>query len=310
MIDQISPKPITAIVVTYQSAQTINPMLNAARRCYEENLLDVIIVDNNSTDATPELLKCEENWVNLVLTKKNNGYGRSNNIGFTMVTSPYTIFINPDAVVEPQAIRTMMQFMEQHPKVGIVGPALVEGDAISGIELQVTGLRPTPLTILRRELPFLSSQSISWPIMPGTEPFRTGWVCGAVFMIRTDLMKRLNGFDPRFFLYWEEIDLCKRADEIGFETWALGSALAHHIGGASSILDNTRIGGCISKHYFQSRYYYMVKHHGWLKATIAEVGEAILLILRSILDVSQGRGLHRLRPRLQASLLSMPEEMK
>ena len=128
-------------------------------------------------------------------------------------------------------------------------------------------------------------------------------------MIRTELMKRLNGFDPRFFLYWEETDVCQRAEETGFETWALGTALAHHVGGASSLPDDTRIWGCIAKHYFQSRYYYMVKHHGRMAATIAEVGEFVLLGMRSLVDVARGRGLYRLRPRMQAPLLSQPERV-
>ena len=307
MSDSKPGRPATAVIVTHQSGRTIGRALEAARRCYDAQLLDVVIVDNNSTDATCEIIGRESDWVRLILSGENNGFGRGCNLGFAQVTSPYSIFINPDAVVEPGAIQTMLRFMEQHPKVGIVGPAIVEGDKDGGTALHETGQRPTPWTILRREVPFLKAQSISWPIAPGSEPSRTGWVCGAVLMIRTELLKRLNGFDPRFFLYWEETDVCKRADDIGFETWVLGIALAHHVGGASSLPDDTRVGGCIAKHYFQSRYYYMVKHHGRLSATIAEIGEFALLSLGALADVARGRRTHRLRPRLQAPLLSEPE---
>lgn len=302
-------RPATAVIVTYQSGRTIDRALEAARRCYDAQLLDVVIVDNNSVDATRDIIGREADWARLILSGKNNGFGRGCNLGFEAVTSPYTVFINPDAVVEPEAIQTMLRFMGRHPRVGIVGPAIIEGDKDGVTELQDTGQRPTPWTILRHAVPFLGGQSISWPIVPGSDPARTGWVCGAVFMIRTELLKRLNGFDPRFFLYWEETDLCKRADDMGFETWALGTALAHHVGGASSSLDDTRIGVCIAKHYFQSRYYYMVKHHGRLAATIAEVGEFLLLAMRSVVDVVRGRGLCSLRPRLQAPLLSQPERV-
>jgi GT2 family glycosyltransferase len=126
-------------------------------------------------------------------------------------------------------------------------------------------------------------------------------------MIRTELLKRLQGFDARFFLYWEEIDLCRRAEELGYQTWAMGTALAHHVGGASSAPDDTRIGGCIARHYYQSRYYYLLKHHGRAAATIAELGEFALLALWSFADFLRGRRTHRLRPRLQAPLLSQPE---
>ena len=188
-----------------------------------------------------------------------------------------------------------------------VGKDFQDGSIDENAKLQVTGWRPTPSTILRNAMPYTEGSSRSWAIVPGSAPARTGWVCGAVFMIRTDLLKRLNGFDPRFFLYWEEMDICKRAEEAGFETWTLGKALAHHVGGESSSFDDIHIGGCIAKHYFQSRYYYMAKHHGRLAATVAEVGEFVLLSLRSLSDVFRGRGLYRLRQRLQARLLSQPE---
>lgn len=126
-------------------------------------------------------------------------------------------------------------------------------------------------------------------------------------MIHTELLQRLGGFDPRFFLYWEEMDLSKRAENLGFETWAVGTAVARHVGGASSSPDDTRVGGCIARHYYQSRTYYMVKHHGWLATGFAETGEFVLLATRALVDLIRGRGLQRLRPRLRAPLLSMPD---
>ena len=174
MSDSASVRPVTAVIVTYQSARTIARALAAARRCCDTQLMNVVIVDNNSTDATREIIGREAGWARLVLTGKNNGFGRGCNIGFAQVTSPYTIFINPDAVVEPEAIRTMLQFMEQYPKVGIVGPATICGGYDGHTVLQHTGQCPTPWTILRDSMPFLRYQSISWTIVPGSAPSRTG----------------------------------------------------------------------------------------------------------------------------------------
>lgn len=307
MIGSKSKNPATAVIVSYQSSRTIGLALKAARRCSSAQLLNVVIVDNNSTDTTRNIIESEMSWVHPVFSDKNNGFGRGCNIGSQAVNSPYTIFINPDAIVEPEALRTMLQFMINHPAVGIVGPAIVEGETERNKKLQITGKRPTPWTILSAAVPYLNRRSDSRPIVPGSIPFRTGWVCGAVLMIRTDLFKKLNGFDPRFFLYWEETDLCKRVEDMGFEVWALGTAVAHHVGGASSNDDEAKIEGSIAKHYFQSRYYYMIKHHGWLAATIAEVFEFILLCFRTFIDWIRRRPAHRLRTRLQAPLLSQPE---
>jgi N-acetylglucosaminyl-diphospho-decaprenol L-rhamnosyltransferase len=299
-------KAVTAIIVTYGSAHTIGAALAAARRCHDQGLMDVVVVDNGSTDGTPAMLEREAGWAQIVLTGKNNGFGRGCNIGLKHATGPYAVFINPDAVVEPAAIRTMLEFMQQNPRAGIVGPAIVEGTPGGAKVLQDTGQRPTAWTIMRNSMPFVKHQSLSWDILPGSAPVRTGWVCGAVLMVSTELVTRLNGFDPRFFLYWEEMDLCKRAEDLGFEVWALGAAVAHHVGGASSTSDDTRFAGCVATHYFRSRYYYMVKHHGRLAATTAEVVEFVLTGMRALVDVVRGRGLGRLRPRLQAPLLSEP----
>lgn len=309
MSARATARPVTAIIVTYQSARTIRRTLAAARRCYDAQLLEVVVVDNNSTDATRDIIAREADWACFVPSDRNNGFGRGCNLGFARVSSPYMIFINPDAVVEPDAIRTMLRFMEQRPKAGIVAPAILCGEDESSAEPQHAGRCPTPWTVLRSALPLLSAKPFTWEVVPGAAPSRAGWVNGAVLMIRTELMRRLRGFDPRFFLYWEETDLCKRAEDAGFETWALGAALAHHVVGASSSSDHPRVGTSIAKHYFQSRYYYMVKHHGLLAATVAEVGEFALLGMRSLADAVRGRGLGRMRPRMEAALLSMPEQV-
>jgi hypothetical protein len=292
--------------VTYQSARTVGPMLAAARRCHDAGLLDLVVVDNASSDATPGILGRETGWARVILESTNHGFGRGCNIGFAHVRSPYTLFLNPDAVIEPPAIRTMLAFMEQHPAAGIAGPATLCGSRDHPL-LQQTGPYPTPWSIVRDAMPFLRRRSSAVSIMPGAAPMRTGWVCGALLMIRSGLMRELGGFDPRFFLYYEEVDLCLRAELAGFENWVLGSALAHHVVGASSG-GTPRVGSAVARHYYQSRYYFMAKHHGWLAATAGEVGEFLVVSLESALDALRGRGLARLRPRMQAALLSLPDE--
>lgn len=201
----------------------------------------------------------------------------------------------------------MLHFMEQRPQAGIVGPATLcgeEGD--TNLLVQHTGRLPTPWTLVRNALPFVGNSGMNWDVMPGSAPARTGWVCGAILMIRTDLMRRLDGFDARFFLYWEETDLCRRAELSGFENWVVGDAVARHVVAASSGHDALRVGASLARHFYQSRFYYLVKHHGWLAAVAAELGEFALLLVRTLADVVRGRGTARLRARLQAVPLSMP----
>ena len=299
-------KPVTAVIVTYQSARTIGDALAAAHRCHDAGLLDLVVVDNASRDATPAILERDAGWGRVLLEPTNHGFGRGCNIGLAHVRSPYTLFLNPDAAIEPPALRTMLEFMEQRPDAGIVGPATLCGSKAHPL-LQPTGPYPTPWSVVHDATPLLRRRSSAVTIVPGSPPMRTGWVCGAVLMIRSSLVRQLRGFDRRFFLYWDEIDLCRRAEQAGYENWVLGTALAHHVVGASSG-GAPRVGTAVAKHYYQSRYYYMAKHHGWLAATAAELAEFALLGLESALDTLRGRGLQRLQPRLQAPLLSLPDE--
>jgi len=299
-------KPVTAVIVTYQSARTIGDALAAARRCRDASLLDLVVVDNASSDGTREILARDAGWASVVLEPTNHGFGRGCNIGLAHVKSPYTLFLNPDAAIEPPALRTMLEFMEQRPDAGIVGPATLCGSKDQPL-LQPTGPYPTPWSVVHDATPLLRRRSSAVTIVPGSPPIRTGWVCGAVLMIRSSLVRQLRGFDRRFFLYWDEIDLCRRAEQAGYENWVLGTALAHHVVGASSG-GALRVGSAVAKHYYQSRYYYMAKHHGWLAATAAELAEFALLGVESALDALRGRGLQRLQPRLQAPLLSLPDE--
>ena len=119
---------MTAIIVTYQSARTIGDALAAARRCHDAGLLDLVVVDNASPDATRAILAREAGWARVLLEPANHGFGRGCNIGLAHAKSPYTLFLNPDAAIEPSALRTMLEFMQQRPSAGIVGPATLCGN--------------------------------------------------------------------------------------------------------------------------------------------------------------------------------------
>jgi GT2 family glycosyltransferase len=217
------------------------------------------------------------------------------------VKSPFTLFLNPDASLEPEALRTLLSFLRDNSRVGIVGPATICGADENSTRLQKTGPLPKP--------GFTGNTNLH-PIVPGSSPAKTGWVCGAVFLVRTELMLSLGGFDPRFFLYFEETDVCLRAAQLGFETWAVGLAVARHIGAASSPDDEALRFGCIPVHYYQSRRYYMIKHHGWLWATAAEALELPTLLLQTLADLARGRGLSRIQPRLQVLPFSQPRRVE
>lgn len=290
---------VTAVVVTYQSERTIEAALAALRRCRDAGLAETVVIDNGSRDRTKERIDSQGSWLTAVQSPGNIGFGRGCNLGFERATTEYVAVVNPDAVLEPAALRTMIEFLDSRPNVGVVAPALIESDG----DLQIAGALPRPIDLVRAALPRGAGKLDRRPIVPGEAPRRVEWLCGALFVARTELIRKIGGFDPRFFLYWEETDLCKRIAEAGAELWTVGAASAFHVGGASTSANTTpRFAGCIAEHYFESRHYYMRKHHGFLAAAAAELTE--LGIMAGLAAIGRSRA--TLKARLAGPILKQP----
>jgi len=259
-----SAKRVTAVIVTYQSGGTIAAALDQLKG----SGVAVVVVDNASSDGTADLIERSHPWVTLVRSGENLGFGRGCNLGFTHVVTPYVLMLNPDAVMSAESVDTLVAWMESHPKAAIAAPAIIENDR----SLQAAGLLTTPGTLIRSALGARDTYPDRRTIEPGAAPFRTPWVCGAAMLIRSDIYRALGGFDERFFLYFEETDLCRRAAAGGYEIWAVGESTARHIGGASAKKTGEKLqSSCISDHFYRSRFYYLVKQYGWIQGVGAEV---------------------------------------
>jgi hypothetical protein len=258
-----------------------------------------VVVDNDSRDGTVEYLRAHHPWITVIESDANIGFGRGCNLGAREARTPYLLFINPDADLEPEALAVLLEFLELRPKAGLAAPAIVAPDG----ELQETGTLPTPWSVLRAA----AGRAIPRKIQPGEQAFPVEWICGAAVLIRRSLFESLGGFDPRFFLYFEETDLCKRAREQGAEIWAVGEAVANHLDGAVARRTGRDLYlGCIAQHYFESRYYYLAKHHGRLAAIATEVGELIILAMRAVPRFLRGRSNESLHIRLGSPICREP----
>ena len=293
---------VTAIYVTYNSEDVIRETLEGVRGAYEAGELSCIVVDNASTDATAGIVRNEYPWVTLIQSAENLGYGRGLNLGSERVDTPYVLYMNPDAVIELPSIRRLHTFMEDHPSAAIGAPAIIKPDE----DYQHAGGLLTPYLLVKRAV--VGTEKLVAPIVPNTAPFQTDWLSGAILFGRTSVMRSLGGFDPRFFLYYEETDLCKRVLDRSWELWAVGEAVAHHVGGASSKQKAPELeaGGCIPSHFYQSRYYYLTKHYGW-KGTGAQLVElAILGAKDAARFILRRPSKHELRRRLRAPIFQYP----
>lgn len=299
----VSDPKTTIVVVTYNARRTIGPLLDALAPAKDR--VRVVVADNASADDTLDFVRAEHPWVVTTPTGGNLGFGRGCNAGAAHAgDSPYILFLNPDAVMKPEALDRLEAFMDAHPKAGICAPAIREGD-----ELQAAGLMPSPLGVVEGAVGVGHPHPEARDIRPGEPPFLTNWVCGAALMIRASLFRALGGFDPRFFLYFEETDLCRRASEGGWEIWGVGEAVIEHEGGGiAKDTGDELVAGCIAKYYFESRYYYLEKHHGRVAAAAAEAGEVAGLLAKALAKRALGKKDKRLRQRLANPLFKAPKE--
>lgn len=298
------PQPrVTSIIVTYQSRGTVAQALDALLPLHTAGFLKAIVVDNNSTDGTPAFISASYPWVRLSQNTSNLGFGTACNQALQAVTTPYILLLNPDAVLDAHALHLLVNFMEEHHRAGICAPAVQYGSGV----FQHVGARTTPWKVL------LAPLCSNWAcrgrryVLPGDRPFLTDWICGCTMLIRKRVIDEIGMFDQRFFLYFEETDLCFRAQQSGWEIWAVGESVGTHIGAASAKAGTEDcVDQSILKHYFESRFYYMTKHYGWFLAAVAEIGERLCLCVRAALNPLRRRPSVTLRQRLRAPFLRLP----
>ncbi len=293
---------VTAVVVTYNSRAVVSSALASLKESFDAGALaECVVVDNASADGTAERVLVEHPWCTVVSGTENLGFGRGCNLGIARAKTGYVLLLNPDAALPRAGLERLVEFLDRHPRAGAAAPAIQEPDGT----LQPAGGLLTPRALLFEALGVTARERRT--IHPGGAPFRTSWVCGAVVLLRRSMLEELGGFDPRFFLYFEETDLWRRAQRAGWEVWAGGEAVATHQKSASARTAGRDLYyGCLADHYFTSRFHYLAEHFGWSAAAAAELGELAVTLLRVSLRKLRRRELGELEARLRAPLLRRP----
>ncbi len=229
--------------------------------------VEVIVVDNASTDGTPDVLHDEYTWVRLVEPGGNLGFAAGNNAGIEAARAPRLLLLNPDTVVLDDALPQMAAYMRGHTEVGALGPLLLNADGA----VQSSRRRfPTVLTAvfestwLQGIAPRTVLDRYYMQDVPLDQPHDLDWVEGAAVMVRREAVEQVGGLDTGFFMYSEELDWLKRIKQAGWRIVFLPGARVVHYGGRSSEQVEPQ------KHiYFQtSKVRYFRKHHGPLAAAV------------------------------------------
>lgn len=306
-LEHAATRAIDVLLVSFNSAHLLRRLRHSLSQAAQDGLrLRLLAVDNASTDHSAGLLRrgfaCDVFIQNTV----NVGFGRANNQLLEHVRADYVLLLNTDAFVGPETIATSVKYMDAHPRCGVLGVRLTDDEG--GLQPSRRSF-PTPLTTFLRRTGLEKIVPV-----PGARhdieqdhasEGECDWVPGCFYLVRRAVIDQVGLFDPRFFLYFEEVDHCRRVREAGWSVSYLPATSVVHVGGASarSVASLSR-DRQISALQVESELLYMRKHFGLagllLHLLLVAAADGIL----ALKDLLKGRGpsvaLHRFRCALLA----------
>jgi N-acetylglucosaminyl-diphospho-decaprenol L-rhamnosyltransferase len=280
--------PVTTLVaiVNYRTADlTVACLRSLADEVAAQPGTRVFVVDNASGDGSVETIRHAVDaagwgdWVQVMASPVNGGFAAGNNLAIRSVWATgarprHVWLVNPDAQVRPGALAALLDFMQRHPRAGIVGGSLEDEGGerwpyafrFPSVWSEIdNGLR---LGFVSR---WLGRRSVVRRM--GDQPQPVDWISGANFMIRRELIDGVGLMDERYFLYFEETDYCLRAARAGWECWYVPAALVMHIAGQSTgITSRTQA----TQHrrpayWFESRRRFFMKNYGRAYALLTDL---------------------------------------
>jgi len=259
---------LSAVIVAYLSAGTL-PKALAALHMASRGAAEVVVIDNAAEPQTASLVGTAWTGATVISNETNRGFAAAVNQGLAVTRGDPILLFNPDAELEPSALDVLLDALERLPDGGILAPRLLDRAGQPVLSCY----------------PFLSLASVAWRhlqlhrLMPNVvhgryrprslapmrlDPFPVDWAQGACLLVRRKVFERVGPLDERFFLYCEEVDLCRRAAGAGWRTYYVPAARVRHLEGSSSA---QVVPLKLASHYF-SKVLYFDKHHGLVQTTL------------------------------------------
>ncbi|MEX0606023.1 MAG: glycosyltransferase family 2 protein [Marinobacter sp.] len=276
---------ISVVVVNWNAGHQLKNCVDSITK-FGGGLVDkMIVVDNGSTDGSEASVEGVPN-VTLIRTGENLGFGKACNLGAKHADSDYLLFLNPDAALLEGTLTKVVGFMQDQTNqtVGICGVQLIEEN---GKISRSCGRFPTATGFLahavglNRFFPRLGNAMAEWDHLADRQ---VDQVIGAFFFVRSGLFEQLQGFDERFFVYFEEVDFSYRAYWVGWQSFYLADAQAFHAGGGTS----NQVKAKRLFYSLRSRLLYAFKHFS-LPAALTVLASTLLLepLARSVLALAR-----------------------
>ncbi len=241
---------VSIIFVNYNGLQYTKQCLESFVKHHQQEMFDIIVVDNHSTDGSQNILPKLFPFIQFLPLPQNYGFGAANNAGARIAKGDILFFVNNDTIFKEPVVDLLVQYLLDDETVGIVGPQLLNEDGSFQLSF---GKFPTIKNehqtksyqgnSLSEEFIELSSNSIK----------KKDWLTGAALMMKKAIFEMIKGFDEKYFMYFEDIDLCKSIHAIGYHCVYVPTIHLIHLGGKSYQRTDSRI--TIEYRRSQLRYY-------------------------------------------------------
>ena len=213
---------LSVITVTWNSAKLIGEQIESVKNGCQNILFEEIVVDNGSIDETVKIIKEKYPWVQVIANKKNLGFATANNQAAKIATGEFLLFLNPDMRVEAGSLDKIVEWMHCHTDVGLASCRLVDENGILNADAQprrFPGVLDQLAIILK--IPHLFPSILNRYMFKGFDADKeqeVDSVRGSFMIIRREVFEKLGwAFDPRYFIWFEDVDTCREVKKLGYK---------------------------------------------------------------------------------------------
>ncbi len=273
---------LSVIVVTWNSEKYIAQCLHSCAKAAPGIEYEIIVVDNASSDRTAEIVRTQFPHVQMIALSSNEGFARACNRGVHLARGQHLCFVNPDTEVLGGSLAHMTHFLQQRPHAGIVGGRLKNSDGSTqpSVRAFLTPSIAYGIACKLHRVPLCKKLFARYfmDYFDYSSPQKVEQVMGAFFAISRDLMHACGGFDERYFIWFEEVDLMREAIRRGKEVWYYPKAIALHAQAQSFHQVEARVN---QERFIESMACYIEKWYGALAAAPLRIGKPFILLFYS-----------------------------
>lgn len=276
---------LSIVIVNWNTCSLLRACLDSILKNTGIIECEVIIVDNGSSDGSPDMVaQCYPQAV-LIRNTDNVGFARANNQGIYLATGQYLLLLNSDTEIVGNALSTMVSFMNCHPDVGAVGPKLINRDGTRQPSCDLFPLLPWEMAWQRFFDKICPSNQLTrrgrMALWTYEEPLEVDWILGAALLVRREVIEQVGDLDEDFWMYAEDLEWCYRIKKAGFKVFYLPYAQICHVHGGSCQL-SSELRQRLAKRRDDSLVLFYRKHYGLLAA----LGLCLILARRRLFPSS------------------------